>query len=274
MCRIAARVGPPARLSTVLYDQPRALHELAVEPAEMRSGRINVDGTGVAWFAPPGAEADGGVGADGQALSYRTAAPPWSDANLAGLSTRLTSHVVLAAVRATTPGIPQGAAFVHPFTSGDLAGTHNGWVSDFRSRVARPLMAEVSDATFGELTGMSDANVLFLLAVDAHRAGATLREAAEEATRRTIKVCEAQGATATLTLALADPTGVVVVNAAHGRQANSLYACPDLAGGIGIASEPLDPALDWTPVPDGGAVTALHPDPDTSTSDPRMEITP
>lgn len=272
MCRIAARVGPARPLSTVLYDQPRALHELAVSPEEMRSGRINVDGTGVAWFSPPGATAEAGVTPGAAPLSYRTALPPWSDPNLPDLSARMTAEVVLAAVRSTTPGIPQGAAFVHPFTSGELAGTHNGWISDFRSRVARPLMAELSDEAFAEVHGLSDASVLFLLAADAHRAGATLLEAAREAVGRTTKVCEAVGATATLTLALADAEGVAVLNAAHDREANSLYATDDLAGGLGIASEPLDRDGGWTAVPGGGAVTALR-DPATPTT-PTLEIIP
>ncbi|WP_108666818.1 class II glutamine amidotransferase [Euzebya rosea] len=242
MCRLAARTGPAAPLSSLLYDPPRSLEVLAYDPLEQHSGHVNVDGTGVAWF-------DGG---DHEPLLYRTVQPPWSDANLPTLSRRLRGDVILAAVRSTTPGLPQGPSFVHPFTSGGLAGTHNGWIADFRATVARPLMAELSDRAFAELPGPSDTAVLFGLAADAHRGGASVLEAAEEATARTEKACRSLGVTATLTLVLADATGVAAVNAAAGRPANTLYVATDTDGAHLLASEPLDPALDWVPVTEGG----------------------
>ena len=241
MCRLAARTGPSAPLSSLLYDPPRSLEVLAYHPLEQQSGHVNVDGTGVAWFDD----------ADPDPLSYRSIQPPWSDANLPALSRRLTSTVILAAVRSTTPGLPQGPSFVHPFTNGGLAGTHNGWIADFRATVARPLMAELSDRAFAELPGPSDTAVLFGLAADAHRGGASVLEAAEEATARTAKACRSLGVTATLTLVLADRTGVAAVNAAVDRPANSLYVATDPAGAHLLASEPLDPALDWRPVAEG-----------------------
>ncbi len=243
MCRIAATTGPPVALSHVLFDLPRSLQELAYAPTEMHSGSVNVDGTGVVWFED---------GPDRRPLRYRTQLPPWGDQTLVELAPRLRSHVILSAARSTTAGIPQGQPFVHPFVVDGLAGTHNGWISDFRTRVARPLLAEVSDATFPSLDGMSDANVLFLLAADAYRAGADLLESAREATRIAAKVTAAHGATATLTLALADHTGVAAVNAAVGRPANSLYAASH-GDRHYLASEPLDPTWDWRRVPQDGA---------------------
>lgn len=242
MCRIAARAGTPAPLSRVLYDLPRSLHELAYAPREQTSGTVNVDGTGVAWFDDD----------DPAPLCYRSELPPWSDPNLPGLAPRLRSHLVLAAVRSTTPGMPQGAAFVHPFTAGGLAGTHNGWIGDFAARVARPLVAELSDEAFAQLTGLSDAYVLFLLAADAHASGASAPEAARHATDVAAKVCEAVGATATLTLVVADARGIAAVNAAVGRPANSLYVRDDGAERL-LSSEPADDRDGWQPVPPGGA---------------------
>lgn len=252
MCRLAAHAGPPVPLSSLLYDPPRSLEVLAYDPREQLSGHVNVDGTAVTWFEPD----------DPVPLQYRTAATPWGDPNLPALSRRLRSHLWLAAVRSATPGIPLGTAFAHPFVAGNLAGTHNGWISDFRTRVARPLMAQLSDEAFAWLPGMSDAAVLFALAWDAHRAGADACTAARTAVDRTAAVCRSVGASATLTLVLADAEGIAAVNAAEGRQANSLYLSPLQSaasptgatptggeGGALLASEPLDPALTWLPVP-------------------------
>ena len=251
MCRIAAYAGPPRPLSHLLFDQPRSLEVMAHSPRELRSGTVNVDGTGIVWFDPPGP--DGAPPADARPLRYRTQLPPWGDQTLVELSPRLSSTVMLGSVRSTTAGIPQGQAFVHPFTSGDLAGTHNGWISNYRRAVARRLLAEVSDETFGELDGMSDANALFLLAVDAYRAGAPLLDAAREATARAAEVTAAAGETATLTLALADRTGVAAVNAATGRPANSLYVRAHEGAHL-LASEPLDDDPSWTRVGEGDGV--------------------
>jgi gamma-glutamyl hercynylcysteine S-oxide hydrolase len=241
VCRIAARCGPPAPLSSVLYDPPRSLQVQAYAPRELLGGHVNVDGTGVVWFD----------GEDPRPLRYRTQQPPWGDQTLVELAPRLRSATILAAIRSTTPGLPNGTAFVHPFVADGLAGTHNGWIDHYRARVARPLLAQVSDDAFGVLDGMTDANALFLLALDAYRAGEGLLGAAVRATEVAARTSQAQGAAASLTLVLADATGVAAVNAATGRPANSLYA-HEGDGVRLLASEPLDPALGWEPIPHGG----------------------
>ena len=212
------------------------------------------------WFDDrpgPGVSVDGGsAGADSvdnRPLRYRTSSPPWADQTLVELASRVGGPVILGAVRSTTAGIPNGVPFIHPFVTGQLAGTHNGWISGFRSDVARRLVSELSDDAFAELDGMSDSAVLFGLAADAYRAGADLVAAAREATDRAGKVVLSTGQSATLTLVLADHTGVAAVNAAVDRQANSLYV-HDAGDHRFLASEPMDPGLPWQPIKPGAAV--------------------
>lgn len=245
MCRLAAHAGRPLPLSALLYDPPRSLQEQAIEPREQHSGRLNVDGTAVAWFDP----------GDARPLLYRTDKPSWADPNLLGLAPRLHSHQIVAAVRSATPGMPHGVPFVHPFVVDGLAGTHNGFVADFGSVAAAPLLAQVAERSIRHLPGLTDSAILFLLALDAHRAGATPLQAARQATDRAIKACLAVDTSATLTLVLADHTGIAAVNAATGRPANSLYARPHADGGGVLASEPLDDLDGWMPVGEGAAVT-------------------
>ncbi|MEE8601829.1 class II glutamine amidotransferase [Euzebya tangerina] len=250
MCRIAAYVGPTRPLATLLYDQPHGLSEQAYMPQEMVGAHVNVDGTSIVWFDhrpdPTGA-------VDPRPLRYRTTAPPWADSQLLDLAPRLGGPVMLGAVRSATAGIGHGTTFVHPFVAGELAGTHNGWISGFRQHVARDLVAELSDEAFSTLDVIGDSAVLFLLAADAHRAGAGLVQAAEEATDRAAKIVRAAGQTARLTLALADHTGIAVVNAVVEEQANSLYV-HRAEDHTYVASEPLDPRLSWRRVAAGEAV--------------------
>lgn len=245
MCRLAGYLGPPVPLSALLYDPPRSLSEQAVESREQRSGRINVDGTGVAWWD----------GADPRPLRYRTDRPPWSDPNLPDLACRLAGGVQLAAVRSATRGIPYGTPFAHPFMHGQVAGTHNGRIGLFRERIARPLLARLPDELFSAFDGMSDSLALFLLAVaELERnpagglvgaLGAALCAVAEE--------CCRAGATATLNVALADASGVAAAKTGHDLPGASLYTLRDGArwpGASLVASEPLDDDPGWTPVPD------------------------
>lgn len=245
MCRFVAYVGPPIPLSALLYDPPRCLSEQAVSPLEQRSGQINVDGTGVAWWD----------GADLRPLRYRTDRPPWADENLRGLAPRLVGTVQLAAVRSASPGIPYGAPFAHPFVHGAVAGTHNGWISAFRPLLARPLLARLPDHLFGAFDGMSDSLALFLLAVtelERNPAGG-LVGAVRAALAVTAEECRRAGTTAILNLALADAGGVAVSRTGCEEPGSSLYV---LRGGARwpsanlIASEPLDDDSGWTPVPD------------------------
>lgn len=196
---------------------------------------------------------------DRRPLRYRTQLPPWGDQTLVELAPRLHSRVVVAAIRSATAGIPQGHPFVHPFVVDELAGTHNGWIEGFRRHVARPLLAHLSDETFATLDGMSDANALFLLAVDAYRQGAGLLDAARHATETAAAITAAVDQNATLTLVLADHTGVAAVNEAVGHTAHSLYVHRG-SDRTYLASEPLDHDLEWQPVAQGdGVLVPLDP---------------
>ena len=238
MCRLAGYVGPPLPLSALLYDPPRSLSEQAVSPREQRAGRINVDGTGVAWWD----------GADSVPLRYRTDRPPWSDENLAGLAPRISAGVQLAAVRSATRGIPYGTPFVHPFVVGELAGTHNGWIKPFRERTARPLLARLPDHLFCRFVGMSDTLAVILLAAAEYERSRDLVGALRAALRVVAEECHRTGASAMLNVALADVSTVAVSRCGVGALGNSLYTIS--RGGHYVVSEPLWDDPGWVPVPD------------------------
>lgn len=249
MCRLAAYLGAPAPLSALLYDPPRSLEVQAYDPREQLSGNVNVDGTGVAWWTSD----------SGEPLRYVTDRPPWSDPNLPGLARRLRSGAHLAAVRGATPGIGYGPGFAAPFVHGRVAGAHNGFITDYRERVARPLLDHLPDHLHATLDGPGDSQPLFLLAL-AHLQSdpdAGLLGAAAAAVVEAGALCAKIGVPATLTLVLADGHRVVGTRAATGAAANTLYTLTDGArwpDAIVLASEPLDDDPGWALVPDGTVV--------------------
>lgn len=253
MCRFAAYIGPPAPLSTLLYDPPHSLEVQAYAPRQMRSGTVNVDGTGVAWWPEPGPP-----------LRYVTAHPPWSDPNLPRLAARLRGGIQVAAVRSATPGAALGTGAVAPFVFDGLAGAHNGFLSDFGDGWVRPLLERLPDDLHAGIEAHADSPVI--MATVAHRlrddpdgglAGAVGAAIADIGAQ-----CAAHHATATLNLLVSDGHVVVASRAAIGTPSNSLYVLADGAcrpGTTILASEPLDADPGWTEVDDGSVITVAAP---------------
>lgn len=250
MCRFAAYLGPSRPLSTLLYEPRRSLEVLAYAPREMLNATVNVDGTGVVWW-PEG---------DERPLRYVTASTPWGDVNLPHLAPRLHGRVQLAAVRAASPGIPFGAGNVAPFVFEDLALSHNGWLGGYRKGVGRALLDRLPDDLYGAVDTVSDSVTIFATLVKHLRDGARGDVAA--AIRLTVQeaaqVVTDAGEAATINLLVSDGRRVLAVRTSVNYARNSLYTIRDAgawAGGAVVASEPLDPDLDWVPVPEDSLVT-------------------
>jgi glutamine amidotransferase len=247
MCRLAAYAGPPASLSSIMYEAPHSLEKQAYLPREMVSGHVNVDGTGVAWWR------------DGEAepLHYVTDRPPWSDANLPRLARRFQGAPILSVVRSQTPGMSAGAAAAHPFVFDCWAGAHNGYLEGFAT-VAPALIERLDDEVRGQLDALSDSLLLFLLAVTRLRRGASLREALVATAAEAATLCAGIGCAASLNLVLADTGEVAALRAARGVEANSLHTLEDgerWPGGRLIASEALDEDPGWVVVPEDHVVS-------------------
>lgn len=248
MCRLAAYAGPPLPLSSLLYDAPHSLSRQAHSPREMFRGRVNVDGTGVAWWP----ESDDNP----TPLRYVSEKPPWSDPNLPRLSARLVAGMALAAIRNASPGVPYGVANVAPFTHDTLACAHNGSIGRFRERTGRELTGRLPDHLYSALDAVSDSLVVFLTVArhlaDDPRAG--LAAALMRATIEILDVCVAADAEATLNVVIGDGSRLVAVRAARRTEGNNpLYVLeggvrfPD---GVVLASEPLDDDPAWRAIGD------------------------
>lgn len=243
MCRLAAYVGPPAPLSTLLYAPPRSLQVQSYQPRELLYGHVNVDGTGIAWWDQ----------LDQPPLRYVTTSPPWSDPNLPDLAPRLRSRVHVAAVRGATPGIPFGPANVAPFVHDGVAFAHNGWVGRFREATGRALTSALPDDLYGAMDAVSDSIVVFHTLLAHRRDHAGLADAVAATIAGIAKIVEAHDTKATLNLLASDGTSVVATRASVNDGVNSLYVAEGASrwpDGVVVASEPLDDDDAWERVPE------------------------
>lgn len=252
MCRLVAYAGAPTSVAPLVFGGSHSLYRQSWAPRELRSGSVNVDGYGVAWWNGPDEDSPG---------LLRRAEPIWYDPDLEPLLTRQTGVVVQATLRNATPGLPIDRTGVLPLVSDGWGFSLNGWVPSFRERHMRALRTQLSDRLYARLRGVSDAETLFLVTLQALLDGAdplvALRQAVELVRRR---LSEAEAAP--LTLVLSRGSGVHLLHTSVGDSpCNSLYVgreSPLAPHGVVVASEPLDDSP-WEPVPPH---SALHLTPD------------
>lgn len=233
MCRHLAYLGPPRPLGELLFEPPHALVEQARAAREMVVARDNPDGWGVAWWKsvnlPP--------------LHYRSATPIWRDTGFR--SAGETSGAVIAAVRRASPGTTlrpeNNAPFVASSRVGPLAFSLNG--NAFHPSCAARVQRALRPGT--PLDGDTDSEVLFALVRD--RIGDGLDPAAAVAA---VHHVIDPGPEVYVNLLLLSARGLVATTWRH-----TLYVRTD-AGGVTVASEPLDDDPAWCRVPDAHLVTA------------------
>ncbi len=238
MCRMAAYAGPPAPVNLLFSSLPHGLERQAYQPKQLLSGHVNVDGTGlVCW--PEGARAP---------LRHASELPPWNDANLIALGASLSSGLQLAAVRSATPGQASGPAAAAPLLKNGLALSHNGFVTDFQGAGLPALLRALPEERWGSAASWTDSGLMFehLLHVRAQSPDASLAESLERALARITAIVAAEGLSARLDVIVCDGLQLVAARRAVGLESNTLYRAGTPNGGIYVASEPLDAALDWS----------------------------
>lgn len=240
MCRHLAYLGPPRSLASLLYEPPQSLEQQSWKPLRQRNGAMNADGWGVGWWDPEIREAP---------ARYRSATPMWSDSSLRSVAEVVRSGAITAAVRSATPPSPVVDTGNAPFSSGPWLFSLNGFIEGFRGEIGEELRRSVSHERAIGMEGTTDSEVLFALVLDALDAGAAPPAALAAVTADAL--ARAHG---NLNLLLAD--GHRIVASAYG---NSLFTLVDqglAAGGVIIASEPLDDHGGWVEVPDHSIVEA------------------
>lgn len=248
MCRLVAFQGPPAPLANLVFGGSHSLARQSWEPRELLSGSVNVDGYGVAWW-PQGSE---------RAVRIARPEPIWFDPDLPSLLGALSAGSVLAALRNATPGLPVDRSGLLPLVRDRWCFALNGYVPAFRGRHMRRLRESLPDALYARLSGVSDAESLFHLALAEMSDGADAVTALA-AVREQVAARLSPRETAPLTMVLSDAQGFTALHTTVNGAVNSLYVREGgalIGEGVLMASEALDDTPGWERVPDHSVVVA------------------
>jgi predicted glutamine amidotransferase len=151
VCRWLAYFGDPIPIDALVF---RRQHSLIDQSLHSRLGATttNGDGFGIGWY---GDGDEPGV--------YRSVHPAWNDRNLHELSTKISSRLFFAHIRAST-GTAIQETNTHPFRYGNWLFMHNGAVNEF-PRLKRDMLLAIDPSLVPHIEGSTDSELLFHLAL-------------------------------------------------------------------------------------------------------------
>jgi glutamine amidotransferase len=155
MCRFVAYLGPRIPLASLLTEPRNSLIRQSTHAVE-RSEPLNGDGFGLAWYEPSVREEPG---------LFRSTTPAWSNENLLDLARMVSTHCLLAHVRAASHASAVTELNCHPFRHQRYAFMHNGELGGF-PLLRRALLNSLSDDAFRTIRGTTDSEHLFALFLD------------------------------------------------------------------------------------------------------------
>ncbi len=261
MCRWLAYSGGAISLDELIFNTEHSLIDQSLD-SRLGPNTTNGDGFGVGWYdrrETPGL--------------YKSIQPAWNDANLRDLCSHVDSPLFMAHIRAST-GTPVQYTNCHPFRYDNWLFVHNGTIREFSS-IRRQLIAELEERYFLALSGSTDSELMFMLALHFGLDGDPL-----EGVARMVGFIEQTGREAgvefplQMTLGIADGTRLHAVRYSSEGKSRSLYYSRDLAAieaelapekrslmaqmsskARAVVSEPLSDLQDvWEPVPESSFV--------------------
>ncbi len=251
MCRLLGYLGAPMQLDRLLYKPEHSLIVQSYQPKEMTSGLLNADGFGVGWYHLQRP--------DSEPFTYKNTLPAWNDANLTSLSRYVESGCILANVRSATPGIPTDLSNCQPFQHRLILGIHNGFVTNFRQTLYRPIRERLSDATYQTIQGNTDSEHIFALILQELQTTPTLSltEALHQALSILTDLGQQYETEFSANVILSDGQQLVASRFASRPPVPSLYWLRDdvlMPDAVLIASEPLFES-NWVPFPEASILT-------------------
>ncbi|WP_435017994.1 hypothetical protein TA3x_005621 [Tundrisphaera sp. TA3] len=244
MCRIAAYLGPPRTLSSLLDDPPHGLTDQSRNARQMSDSSVAGDGWGVGWFNP-GAGPTPGL--------LKSVLPLWSDQNGRTMPRAVASGSIVAHIRYASPNIETCLTNTPLYVLDDHLWTINGMLQPWPGPLSKAIRDRLDPDHEADLRGSTDGEMMGALwRTHFRRAGG--RDAAL-ALRTTLRECrdlarDHDGEIKTNVI-LASGSDVVAVRYAEPETPNTLYYLAGesrWSGGSVIASEPLDEGPGWIEV--------------------------
>lgn len=216
MCRWLAYTGSPLLLERALYAPAHSLIDQSLH-SELGAEATNGDGFGIGWYdemPTPGV--------------FRSIEPAWNDQNLRELAGHIHSGHFFAHIRAAIGSAVQQTN-CHPFRHGRWVFVHNGAIAGFET-LRRDLLLAVDPALFGGVTGSTDSETLFYLALTfglEHDPVGALEQAVGfvEATAHAHGVADP----VQMTVGVADGQRLWAVRYSSAHQSRTLYVSADAA---------------------------------------------
>ncbi|MFA1540970.1 ergothioneine biosynthesis protein EgtC [Actinomadura monticuli] len=237
MCRHLGYLGPERTLHSLVYDGEHSLETQAYAPRMTQGNLLNADGFGIGWY-PDGTGTEAPV-------RFRRAQPLWTDASFREVAGAVRASCAVAAIRSATAGFPVDESCAQPFRAGRRLFSHNGKIEDYGGVEAklRELAGDIADIP--DARAPVDSAPLFALAVRHWRDGLPLGDGLAAAVAAITALAPGR-----YNLLASDGTSLAATT-----WGDSLFVRED-ADAVSIASEPLDDAPGWRPVPDRSLVTA------------------
>lgn len=239
MCRIAAYLGPPLKLSAFIRHPEHSLYRQSWAAKELITASVNADGYGVGWLDE-----------NNQPALYRNIMPVWADPNLPSLERSLRSRLWLGNVRSATEGLATHLDNTQPYTDTHRLFTHNGFIHNFAKTARQAIRAELDPDIEASINGNTDSEYLFALL---RQQRAPVHLALQQIYTWLNQHLAGSQTEALLNIIVSDGRCLAAMRSAINGHCPSLYfhpQHPQMAHGMVIASEAFDTDPGWQPVPE------------------------
>lgn len=252
MCRIAAYVGPPARLSSLFHEPPHGLTDQGRNAREMADSDVAGDGWGVGWFLPESGPTP---------VMIKSILPVWSDENGRTAHHAILSGAIVGHIRFASPNIETCFTNTPLYVMDDHLWTINGMIEPWPGPLSKAMRDRLDTDHEADMRGATDAEIMGALwRTHFRRTGGRDAAAALRSMLREVRdlVREHEGKIKTNVI-LATASEILAVRYAEPGAANSLYHLhgePRWHGRALVVSEPMDDGPGWHEVPPGTLVRA------------------
>jgi gamma-glutamyl hercynylcysteine S-oxide hydrolase len=253
MCRIAAYLGPPIRLSRLLHEAPHGLYDQSRNARQMAGSSVAGDGWGIGWFGPEAGTAPG---------LLKSILPLWSDENGKTATRAIVSGSLVGHVRYASPNIETCFVNTPLYVLDDHLWTVNGELKPWPGPLSKALRDKLDPDHEADLRGATDAEMTGALWRTCFRrtGGRDASLALRLALREIRELAREHHGAVKMNILVASATEIFAMRYADSGEPNTLYYLtgePRWHGGSVVASEPLDDGPGWQEAEPG---TLVHLD--------------